>query len=31
VLAQQYKHAEALEALRKVETLGMKPNDETYN
>ena len=31
VLAQQYKNKEALETLRKMETLGLKPTDETYN
>lgn len=31
VLAQQFKPKEALEALRKMETLSMKPTDESYN
>ena len=31
VLAQQYKSKEALDALRKMETLGLKPDDQSYN
>ena len=30
VLAQQYKTKEAMEAYKKMETLGIKPNDETF-
>lgn len=31
MLSQQYKSTQALDALRKMETLGLKPNDESYN
>jgi pentatricopeptide repeat protein len=31
VLSAQYKAEDALETLRKIETLGMRPTDETYN
>lgn len=31
VLAQQYKDEDALKTLRKMETMGLKPDDQTYN
>ncbi len=31
VLAQQYKHEDALKAFRRMEDMGLKPDDEAYN